>query len=175
MISILRLLSKEFYLSTKLLHIYWSANRWILALTLALAGYCILWWPLMGSCFIPSTHCCAPGLHELIIYVSPVKVWANAILTLGSPEGLTVTLTARSQWAHCYHCMVSSSVDLTNSSQQAQGVSCKLKGGLTARSHCELGVSPPWVCNSCHEPAVSYLWDQPMSSPCSGNSVTTVI
>ena len=30
------------------------------------------------------------------------------------------------QWAHCYHCMVSSSGDLTNSSQQAHHVSCKL-------------------------------------------------
>ena len=31
-----------------------------------------------------------------------------------------------SQWAHCFHCMVSSSGDLTNSSQQAHCVSCKL-------------------------------------------------
>ena len=40
--------------------------------------------------------------------------------------------------------------------------------------HCELAVSPPWVCNSHHELAVSYLWDHPMSSPCSGSSELTV-
>ena len=74
----------------------------------------------------------------------PGKVWANTILTLGSPECLTVRLTVRSQWAHCYHCMVSSSVDLTNRSQQAHGVRCKLAGssqqGHIVRSSRELAV-----------------------------------
>ena len=38
----------------------------------------------------------------------------------------------------------------------------------------DLTVSPPWVCNSQCELAVSYLWDEPMSSPCSGSSELTV-
>ena len=42
-------------------------------------------------------------------------------------------------------------------------------------SHCELAVSPLWVCNSPCELAVSYLWDQLMSSPCSVSSELTVI
>ena len=80
---------------------------------------------------------------------------------MGSPECLAVKLTVRPQWAHCYHCMVSSLVDLTNSSQQAQGVSYKLmESSHQAHSmshlvrslwvHCEVTVSvlkmsPPWV------------------------------
>ena len=64
-----------------------------------------------------------------------VKVWANAILTVGSPECLTVRLTVRSQWADCYRCTVSSWMAHSKltvwaaSSQcelQAHGVSCKL-------------------------------------------------
>ena len=53
------------------------------------------------------------GAVSLVVEPCPVKVWANAMLTVGSPECLTVRLTVRSQWAHCYHCMVSESVDLT--------------------------------------------------------------
>ena len=63
----------------------------------------------------------------LFLIATPVKAWANAVLTMGSPECLAVRLTVRSQWAHWYHYMVSSSVDLMNSSQQAHGMSCKLK------------------------------------------------
>ena len=74
----------------------------------------------------------------------PAKMWANTILTVDSPECLTVSLTVRSQWAHCYHCMVSSSVDLTNRSQQAHGVRCKLmedsQQGHSVRLSCELAV-----------------------------------
>ena len=42
-------------------------------------------------------------------------------------------------------------------------------------SHWELAVSPPQVCNWHHELAVSYSWDQPISSPCSGISELTAI
>ena len=46
-------------------------------------------------------------------------------LTLWACRELSVSLQLR-QWAHCYHCMVSSSGDLTNKSKQAHLVSCKL-------------------------------------------------
>ena len=44
----------------------------------------------------------------------PVQVWANTILIESSPEYISPWgITVRSQWAHCYHCMMSSSGDLT--------------------------------------------------------------
>ena len=81
-------------------------------------------------------HCFKPASY-------PVKVWANAILTVDSPECLAVRLTVRSQWSHCYHCMLSSSVDLTNRSQQAHGVRCKLTEDSQEGHSCEI-IS--WVC-----------------------------
>ena len=50
------------------------------------------------------------------------------------------------QWAHCYHCMVSSSVDLTNSSRQAQQVSCKLTESSQQAHSVSHPVSALW-CN----------------------------
>ena len=44
---------------------------------------------------------------KLKFEIYPVKMWANAILTVDSPECLTVRLTVKSLWALCYHCMVS--------------------------------------------------------------------
>ena len=34
--------------------------------------------------------------------IYPVKVWANTILMVDSPECLTMRLTVSSQWSHCY-------------------------------------------------------------------------
>ena len=65
---------------------------------------------------------------------------------------LTWKLMASSFWGH------------SSSSQQTHKVS----------SHCEIAVSPLGVCNSHCEHAVSYSWDHPMSSPCSGSSELTV-
>ena len=42
-------------------------------------------------------------------------------------------------------------------------------------SNCDLDVGPLWICISHRELAVSYLWDQPMSSPCSGSSELSMI
>ena len=66
---------------------------------------------------------------------------------------LTWKLTATSFWSH------SSTTQLTHETI----------------SHCDLAVNPPWVCNSHHELAVSYSWDLPICSPCSGSSELTVI
>ena len=60
------------------------------------------------------------------------------LLTVVSPGCLTVRLTVRSQWTHCYHCMLSSSVDLTNRSQPAHGVRCKLKEDSQEGHSCEI-------------------------------------
>ena len=79
--------------------------------------------------------------------VIPVRVWANAILTVGSPECLTVRLTVRSQCDHSELTATTAwwSGDLTNGSQQAHGVSCKLMEGSQeahcASSSCEFAVS----------------------------------
>ena len=92
------------------------------------------------------------------IQLLTVKVWADAILTVGSPECLTVRLTVRSQWAHCYHCMVGSSVDLMNSSQQAHGVSYKLTES-SQQAHgvtCKLTESSQQAHSASH--LVSSLW-----------------
>ena len=66
---------------------------------------------------------------------------------------LTLRLTASSFWGHSF--------------------SSRRTHKLT--SHCELAVRPPRVCNSHRELAVSYSWDQSMSSTCSGSSDLTVI
>ena len=65
-------------------------------------------------------------------------------LTLWACCELSLSLQL-SKWAHCYHCMVSSSGDLTNSSWQAQGVSRKLtevsQQAHSVNSSCEFAVS----------------------------------
>ena len=66
---------------------------------------------------------------------------------------LTWKLTASSFWSH------------SSTSQWIYKMS----------SHCDLTVSPLWVCNSHCEIAVSCLWDQLMSSTCSGSSELIVI
>ena len=67
---------------------------------------------------------------------------------------LTWNLTASSCWSHSWY--------LPHSA-------------LTRWSHsCDLLVSPLWVCISHRELAVTYLWDQLMSSACSGSSVIIV-
>ena len=70
---------------------------------------------LTQSCkfFFFGMHCIKHFLRiiKLFIFISsswvgigcPVKVWGNATLKVGSSECLTVMLTVRSQWAHCYH------------------------------------------------------------------------
>ena len=80
------------------------------------------------------------GCTTFQFFPIPVKVWANTILTIASPVCLTVRLTVRSHWARYYHCMVNSSLDLTNSSQQAHGVSCK----FTESSEQAHSVSSPY-------------------------------
>ena len=51
----------------------------------------------------------------------------NSEITVRSQWGNMVSSQeTNSQWAHCCYCIVSSSGDLTNSSQQARSVSCKL-------------------------------------------------
>ena len=80
----------------------------------------------------------------------------NAVKNLGSQlthRKLTRKLTASSFWSH------------SSTSQRTHKMG----------SNCELAVSPPWVCNWHHELAVSYSWDQPISSPCSGISELTAI
>ena len=42
-------------------------------------------------------------------------------------------------------------------------------------SHRDLAVNPLWVCISHFEVAVTFSWDQPISSPCSGSCDLTVI
>ena len=74
-------------------------------------------------------------------------------------------LTPYSQKARLNYLMVGSFWGHSISSQWTHKVS----------SHCVLTLSFPWVCNSHHELALSYSWDQPISPPCSGSSELTEI
>ena len=91
-----------------------------------------------------------------------VGIWFFIKHTFHSSPSKEFELTANTLWAHM-KTHASSFWSHSSTSQRTHKMS----------SHCELAVSPPWVCNSHHELAVSYSWDQSMSSPCSGSSSLT--
>ena len=118
------------------------------------------WWKVTITCKNRKNICTGrnPQSHQKSKFVSQIILWCNKIFIYQNNEN-----TSRFCNAECLQALIRHGKD--RYSMETQKMS----------SHCELAVSPRWVCNSHRDLDVSYSWDQLMSSPYSGNSELPVI
>ena len=69
---------------------------------------------------------------------NPLKEWANTYSQWTRHRCLTVRLIVRSHWSHCYHSLLSSTVHLTNRSQQAHVCEMQLTENSQEGHCCEI-------------------------------------